>query len=882
MSNVKQLKDAQGNSFSPKTSIDALTSTGGGGKFLVTNELGVEESTFFVTNVPQITGTTEAGHFASFDANGGLQDSGCNEGTFIKGVQQNGVDLLKDEYGKVNVTVQDGEDGLSAFEIAQQQGYTGTVDQWLASLKANIGEFLFVSTDAAAVTAMATIGQTYSSAIDPQGKNVAPTQNTLSVILLMNDDATTPSKTMMIVTQESATPGTYEFIYAGDLQSAMSNNVLTEDDIVDNLTTNDATKALSANQGRLLNDKVQKLVELTHVSSNNGYRLLVDGTYYYNGMSWDRHKYNIDPTIEYYADFGVIGGFYNNVRYCGIQYFNSSDVFLGYEVASVGTTTASNRYYEKYRLTIPENTAYLYLQSTENYNGNFLGALYKSFEVFDAVDEANENITELQTSVDTINDTITYFEPIPFTIKRGGHIIYNTGELAGSNYHTDYVNVEGLIKVRYSRLVSTSTTTVAGMAFYTANDGTGYISGKRCILGAEASSYKLTDIDVPPTAKYARFTIWSDNTDGFELYNGEGEPLNQDNIEKIVDTKIDEALDNIDLGVKVLEGKKISIIGDSISCFGSKTQTQSSGYNAPYWIIKTIDVGQQIQSWITWLDVYETVDGTTPRNQTIGGTPLTAAMIGTLQTFTPTSEDVGKCLGVARWASNYTTKPWWQVLIEKSGAELCNNASWSGSRICEIPVGNSRHDAFVLSEAYSDYTLSRVCKRDDEGNTIVPDVIIIYRGTNDFSGIDPEGGTGTADTESLTTPNMITWDESNFDTHNFTEGYIHTILELRRRYKDAYIILCTLNVVKRVHYSKFPTDNGTYTLPEYSDKIREIANLMGCGLIELDKDGITFENCYSQGYITDSETTPTHPNTKGHRVMGEKAFTDVLYCLNPT
>ena len=103
-------------------------------------------------------------------------------------------------------------------------------EAWLASLKANIGEFLFVPTDASAVTAMDTIGQTYPSAIDPQGKNVAPTQNTLSVILLMNDDATTPTKTMMIATQDDGSSG-FEFVYAGNLQDAMPSNIVTTDKI---------------------------------------------------------------------------------------------------------------------------------------------------------------------------------------------------------------------------------------------------------------------------------------------------------------------------------------------------------------------------------------------------------------------------------------------------------------------------------------------------------------------------------------------------------------------------------------------------------------------------------------------------------------------------
>jgi hypothetical protein len=54
---------------------------------------------------------------------------------------------------------------------------------------------------------------------------------------------------------------------------------------------------------------------------------------------------------------------------------------------------------------------------------------------------------------------------------------------------------------------------------------------------------------------------------------------------------------------------------------------------------------------------------------------------------------------------------------------------------------------------------------------------------------------------------------------------------------------------------------------------------MGCGVIEFDKDGITFENMYSGGYITDDAQTPTHPNTKGHAVMADKALLDLNYCL---
>jgi hypothetical protein len=126
---------------------------------------------------------------------------------------------------------------------------------------------------------------------------------------------------------------------------------------------------------------------------------------------------------------------------------------------------------------------------------------------------------------------------------------------------------------------------------------------------------------------------------------------------------------------------------------------------------------------------------------------------------------------------------------------------------------------------------------------------------------------------------MITWTDIT-DEMNFTQCYIKTIEKIRAAYPSTYIILCTLNVFKYVNYSHFPSNNGVNTLPQYNDKIREIANLMGCGLIEFDKDGITWENCYPT-YISDNATTPLHPNTKGHRVMGEKAFADVTYSLTP-
>lgn len=71
----------------------------------------------------------------------------------------------------------------------------------------------------------------------------------------MNDDDITPTKTMMIATQSDGTDG-YQFVYVGDLQSAIPSNVLTKNDIVDNFSGG-ANKVLSAEAGAKINNHLK-------------------------------------------------------------------------------------------------------------------------------------------------------------------------------------------------------------------------------------------------------------------------------------------------------------------------------------------------------------------------------------------------------------------------------------------------------------------------------------------------------------------------------------------------------------------------------------------------------------------------------------------------
>lgn len=310
-----------------------------------------------------------------------------------------------------------------------------------------------------------------------------------------------------------------------------------------------------------------------------------------------------------------------------------------------------------------------------------------------------------------------------------------------------------------------------------------------------------------------------------------------------------------------LNGKKIAVIGDSIS-------TIYNG-NTPYWTVKTIDVGQEIESYVTWWDVWTNEEGTTPTGKTIGGVTLTSAMIGTKQSFTPVLADVGKQIGVAMNYNSSSTKVWSQWLCEKTGAILLANASWSGSRIT-----TGRTGAWELSEAWNDYTIGRCKVRDDDGNNVTPDIIFIFRGGNDYQ-YAPK-----ALINDVSLMNGVPASDVISSQIEYKAGYYLTIQKLRQAYPNAYIVCCALSFIKRgSDYSKFPPNNSIYTLPDMCNAIREIANTMGCGLVEFDKDGITFENCYPK-YISDDATHPTHPNSLGHEVMAERAISDLRYCLN--
>lgn len=321
-------------------------------------------------------------------------------------------------------------------------------------------------------------------------------------------------------------------------------------------------------------------------------------------------------------------------------------------------------------------------------------------------------------------------------------------------------------------------------------------------------------------------------------------------------------LDAISAGAMDLQGKTVAILGDSISTNGNYSESNPWG-NVPEIIITSEDVGVTLSAYATLYDV-----GTV-----IGDYEIVEADIGTEITFTPATDDVGKYVGVPLTYNPTSRKVWWEVMQEALGFNpiaVC----WSGSSVSSHE-GSSQ--TYATSYAWHDAQIRKCGIRVPGTMTrTAPDVIIIYRGTNDFSH-------GPYDKLTSDYFAAYDWDYPSTDAlagggYGFKEALSLTIKKLHAAYPSARIILCTLNIFKRINFTHYPTNNGYNSLPQFNDAIREVANFFGIPCIELDKDGITFDNMETDLYIT--ESGHTHPTDKGHRVMGAKALRDFIAKVN--
>ena len=161
------------------------------------------------------------------------------------------------------VDIHTGPEGKSAYEVAVEEGYTGTEEEWLASLKGDTGETPDIS-----IGTVTTVAPGTPASASMTG---TPEEPVLNLSIPQGVVGATPNFTVGTVT--TGEPGSSVIVtITGTPEAPVLNLTIPQGmqgntgssvdypyELVNNLTTDDATKGLTAAQGKVLDGKVSQL-----------------------------------------------------------------------------------------------------------------------------------------------------------------------------------------------------------------------------------------------------------------------------------------------------------------------------------------------------------------------------------------------------------------------------------------------------------------------------------------------------------------------------------------------------------------------------------------------------------------------------------------------
>lgn len=180
---------------------------------------------------------------------------------------------------------------------------------------------------------------------------------------------------------------------------------------------------------------------------------------------------------------------------------------------------------------------------------------------------------------------------------------------------------------------------------------------------------------------------------------------------------------------------------------------------------------------------------------------------------------------------------WWMHFANRSGMKLLVNNSWAGSQV----FGNQTSDGRLIPAAYLDrcINLHDNTVENNPGNTpIHPDVIFVYLGINDYNFNRNNVGKGAVDYA-----NLISSDGSYVTPTTFGEAYGILLHKMQNAYPDAQIFAMTL-----LPENLYSVDMAAWA--EHNAYIRAAAEFYNVPVVDLAENcAITWEN-YS-GYMID-------------------------------
>ena len=446
---------------------------------------------------------------------------------------------------------------------------------------------------------------------------------------------------------------------------------------------------------------------------------------YYNssGVAVSGDKYgSTDLQVAYPYEKVIVTVDTSDLSLIQINYFDSSKNWISQKNApAIGVNTVSD--------IVPLGASYylISISSVNNVTYEYLRAI--KLEIKTGV--LSTPIARIDTAND--KDFIDYTEPSynKFSLRRSSTIWINSD---GTFIERPRSMSSALIPIDGTKIIYAKTSRVIrfGVSWFTANKT--FISRNALIDG-------MKEIAVTPVAnaKYVVIGLYDTVADlTTNDYTDLQLTISEDKFETIyLESESDKAVNDLLVGISQgkYNGKKISILGDSISTYaGDGASAGSDGH-----LISNGDY--------TYLGNH------------------CAYPAGDVQ-----------CVG----------NIYWYKLIKALGMTLGVNESWAGSMVGYNP---SKPDESDYSEAISISGLTRIGHLDDNG---APDVIFVYAGTNDCSyDASHDIPLGTFDTTSPFGYTQTTVD--NLSRATFADAYRAMLIRLMYYYPNAEIICMTPN-----------------------------------------------------------------------------------------
>ena len=209
---------------------------------------------------------------------------------------------------------------------------------------------------------------------------------------------------------------------------------------------------------------------------------------------------------------------------------------------------------------------------------------------------------------------------------------------------------------------------------------------------------------------------------------------------------------------------------------------------------------------------------------------------------------------------------YWKILLDKTGMEFGINESWAGSRVANTQTTDS-------GDLGPNRCIASKTRIQHLGNNGTPDVIIVYGGTNDIAGstlgtFNPEAPIkfATLTTTPPSNPASLTDDQiDDLDVSTFANAYVAMLVRLQRYYPEAIIVCLTPNYCKSYYGTNY------VKMKNYVNCMIEICDFFGVEYIDLRKVGIGLMDMAGDTY-TEALPDGIHPGIKGHRLIAEYLF----------